>query len=298
MASKRLSLPALTGVLLLLSSCGGGEGANTTGADTLQVQPTAKESEIIGVGGKFFSVPSPVQAALAIKQAGLKYQKDAMAPLDKGGVMTARMAQALMLGVYGADMSYATVHRDGQRALATLETIEQLGAKLELSNAFDRGLVERFKANMGSEDSLLRFSGMAFRLADQYLKTNDAHDVSAWVLAGGWVEGLHLSLSDPAAAKTPALLARIGEQKGALDGVLALVDGINKDGQSTALLKGLKELRREMEGVKTTYVYEPPVTDAAKMTTYINSKSTAEVSPEQLAAIAAKVAALRNLILA
>jgi glutathione S-transferase len=297
MELKRIPLLA-PGFALLLAACGGGEPGSTPGADSLNVQPPTAETEVIGVGGKFFSVPSPVQAAIAIKEAGLKYQKDLTAPLEKGDAMTARMAQAMMMGVYGADMSYATVHRDAQRALATLETIERLSAKLELNNAFDKALVERFKANMGSEDSLLRFSGMAFRAADQYLKANDALDVSAWVLAGGWVEGMHLTLADPAAAKSPALLARIGEQKGTLDGLLTVVDGINTDGASDALMKGLKELRQEMEAVKTTYVYEAPVTDAAKMTTYINSKSTAEVSAEQLAAIAAKVAALRNMILA
>ncbi|MBK9148928.1 MAG: hypothetical protein IPM12_14055 [Flavobacteriales bacterium] len=299
--SLKRSLRALPAVALLslVSACGGGSSdGQQQSTDSLTTQATDKESELIGIGGKFFSVPSPVQAALAVKKAGLKYQKDLTAPLEKGDAMTARMAQALMLGVYGADMSYATVHRDPQRALATLETIEKLGGKLELSNAFDKALVERFKANMGSEDSLLRFSGMAFRAADQYLKTNDALDVSAWVLAGGWVEGMHLTLADPAAASNADLMARIGEQKGTLDGLLTVVDGINADGASDALMKGLKELRREMDGVKTTYVYEAPVTDAAKMTTYINSKSTAEVSAEQLAAIAAKVAALRNMILA
>jgi len=297
MELKRIPLLA-PGFALLLAACGGGEPGSTPGADSLSVQPPTAETEVIGVGGKFFSVPSPVQAAIAIKEAGLKYQKDLTAPLEKGDAMTARMAQAMMMGVYGADMSYATVHRDAQRALATLETIERLSAKLELNNAFDKALVERFKANMGSEDSLLRFSGMAFRAADQYLKANDALDVSAWVLAGGWVEGMHLTLADPAAAKSPALLVRIGEQKGTLDGLLTVVDGINTDGASDALMKGLKEVRQEMEAVKTTYVYEAPVTDAAKMTTYINSKSTAVVSAEQLAAIAAKVAALRNMILA
>ncbi|MFN3874346.1 MAG: hypothetical protein ACK4L7_00340 [Flavobacteriales bacterium] len=281
----------------LLSACGGGEGQQQQ-TDALQEPQAPKETEVLSVGGRFFSVPSPVQAALAIKQAGLKYQKDLTAPLDRADAVTARMGQALLLGVFGADMSYATVHKDGQRALAILQVVEKLGGKLELSNAFDKGLIERFKAHLGSEDSLLRYSGMAFRAADEYLKTNEAHDVSAWVLAGGWIEGMHLTLADPAAAKSPALMARIGEQKGSLDGILSLLDGVNKDGQSSALMAGLKELRGAMEGVKTTYVYEPPVTDAAAKTTYINSKSTTEVSPEQLVEIAAKVAALRNLILA
>lgn len=286
-------------LVLLLTSCGGGgQEGDSHGADSLSTDQTVKETEVIGVAGHLFSVPSPAQAALAIKQAGLKYQQALTAPLDKGEARTSRMAQATLLGVYGADLSYATVHKDGKRVLTTLEAVEKLAAKLELSNAFDRSLMERFKSNMGSEDSLLRFSGIAFRAADQYLKTNEAEDVSSWLLTGGWIESMHLMLADPSTAQNQTLVARIGEQKKAIEGLTALVEGANKDGQSDALLAGLKELGAAMQALKTAYAYEPAVTDAAKKTTYINSRTTVEATPEQIAEIAAKVAAVRNLILA
>lgn len=285
--------------MMLLAACGGGgTEADTQGTDSLGTQQAPKEAEVIGIGGRYFSVPSPVQTALAIRQAGLKYQKQLAAPLEKADAVTARMAQATLLGVYGADLSYATIHRDGQRSLATLQAIEKLGGKLELGNAFDKALVERFKANMGSEDSLLRFSGVAFRAADQYLKANEAHDVSAWVLTGGWIESMHLTLSDPAAIGNQVLMTRMAEQKGTLEGIVALVEGTNSEGQADALLAALKDLRGAMEGIKVEYIYEPPVTDAPNKTTFINSKTAVQVTAEQAAAIAAKVTAIRNMILA
>jgi hypothetical protein len=103
--------------------------------------------------------------------------------------------QSAILGIYGADLAYVTVHKDGQRAMATMQAIEKLGNKLELTNSFDRALLDRFKSNLGSEDSLLQFSGTAFRAADQYLKNNQRDDVSALVLAGGWIESLYLTVS-------------------------------------------------------------------------------------------------------
>jgi hypothetical protein len=300
MARQRTVLlaPGLAFMMLLAACGGGGTEADTQSTDSLGTQQAPKESEVIGIGGRYFSVPSPVQTALAIRQAGLKYQKQLAAPLEKADAVTARMAQATLLGVYGADLSYATIHRDGQRSLATLQAIEKLGGKLELGNAFDKALVERFKANMGSEDSLLRFSGVAFRAADQYLKANEAHDVSAWVLTGGWIESMHLTLSDPAAIGNQVLMTRMAEQKGTLEGIVALVEGTNTEGQADALLAALKDLRGAMEGVKVEYIFEPPVTDASNKTTFINSKTAVEVTAEQAAAIAAKVTAIRNMILA
>ena len=218
------------GLGLVFSACGGGtDGGDVKQPDTLSTEQTAKETEIIGVGGKLFSVPSPAQTALAIRKAGLKYQKELAAPLDKGEMLTGKVAQATVLGVYGADLAYVTVHKDGQRALATMQAIEKLGGKIEVTNAFDRALMDRFKKNMGSEDSLLRFSGTAFRAADQYLKNNDRNDVSALILAGGWISPLYLTVADEAALGNKVLMDRIGEQKNTLTGLVALIGETDKD---------------------------------------------------------------------
>lgn len=257
-----------------------------------------QNSQLLRVGGRVFSVPSPVQTAIAIRKAGSVYQRDAALKPEMGRSLTGRTEQALALGMYGADLAYATVHGDGQRSLATLQTIEQLSSKLELGNAFDKALLERFKNNMANEDSLLRLSGTAFRAADAYLKTNERDEVSTLVLAGGWLEALHLSLADPKASSTQAIMDRVGEQRTTLDGLLQLLGDNNADARIAGLVAGLKELRTEFDAVNSTYTFQEPVTDRAAKTTYINSTSAITIAPERLAAIAAKVAAIRSTLLA
>ncbi|MBP6575486.1 MAG: hypothetical protein KA230_13625 [Flavobacteriales bacterium] len=235
---------------------------------------------------------------MAIRKAGLKYQQELAAPLEKGETITGKMAQAVTLGMYGADLAYVTVHKDGQRALATMQAIERLGGKLELTNAFDRALADRFKSNLGSEDSLLRFSGAAFRAADQYLKNNDRHDVSALVLTGGWIESMHLTIADPAAAKDQRLVNRMAEQRSTLIALIALLTESDKDQASSVLIRALADLDQEFVSVTTTYVFEKPVTDVATKTTFINSTSSATIPADKMAAIAAKLASIRSMILA
>ncbi len=287
------------GLGILLSSCGGTPEAETNKDDNAVIQDDAGQgTQVLAIGGRSFGIPSPVQTAYAIRKAGLAYQKDLTTPLDKGDAVTGKSDQAILLGMYGADLAYVTVHRDGQRSLATMQAIEKLASKLELSNAFDRAMVDRFKANLGSEDSLLRFSGVAFRAADQYLKNNDRDDVSALVLAGGWVGSMHLTLSDPATATNQELLDRIGEQKSTLNGLVQLLGAAELDDRSTTIHKAMKELKTEFDAVTITYTYEKPVTDNAARTTYINSTSTVTISEDKLSAIKAKVDSIRNLILA
>jgi len=285
---------------LLLAGCGGGQDhdGRTHGADTLTTQESTDGQQVLNVGGRVFNVPSPVQTALAIRKAGLSYQKGSTMELGMGSAATGRSQQSLLLGAYGADLAYVTVHNDGQRALATMQAIEELASKLEMSNAFDRSTVERFKGNLGNEDSLLVLSGAAFRAADTYLKNNDRHDVSALVLTGGWIESLHLTLTDPAALKDQGLVDRIGEQRRTLDNLVGLLAATDADGSAAALIAELKKLQGHFAGVTSTYTYEAPVTDRAAKTTYINSKSSVNIPPATLEAIAASVAALRSLITA
>ncbi len=283
-------------VTVLLASCGGGQEIGDTERtdDTLT---TPKETEVLSVGGRLFSIPSPVQAALAIKQAGLQYRNDLGVPLQKLDSATGKVAQAALLGAYGADLAYATVNGDGQRAMATLVAIEKLGSKLDLSNAFDKDLMDQFRSNLNNEDSLLRFSGKAFGAADRYLKTNDREDVSTLVLAGGWVESIYLLLSDPNTGNDQKLIDRIGDQKNTLDGLIELLTDNEMDQMAEPIMLAMKELRTEFDSITRTYHYETPVTDAAKKVTYINSRTTVQMPPEKVEVIRTKVEAVRNLMI-
>ncbi|MEZ4789313.1 MAG: hypothetical protein R2811_04775 [Flavobacteriales bacterium] len=287
------------GLGLFLAACGGSDHqSDQPKTDTLAVDTTPKETELLNVGGRIFSIPSPVQTALAMRKAGLKYQKELTAPLENAEAAVNKTAQSTLLGILGADLAYATVHKDGQRAMATMQAIEKVGNKLELTNSFDRALLDRFKSNLGSEDSLLQFSGVAFRAADKYLKQNQRHDVSALVLAGGWIESLYLTVSDPAAAGDQTIVNRIGEQKNALNALVELVQASDADGGAEKVVVGLKELQFLFDKVTSTYTYHEPVTDAGKKTTFINSTSSVTIAADQLKAIVAKVTDIRNMMLA
>ena len=298
MAQYRIFAAAGLGLGLLLTSCGGPQeiGDAEVPADTLQKEP--RETEILSIGGRLFSIPSPVQGALAIRNAGLQYQKDLTTPLEHADRATGKIAQAALLGIYGADLAYTTVHQDGQRAMATLQVIEKLSSALELSNAFDRSLMEEFRTNLNNEDSLLRFSSKAFGAADRYLKTDQREDVSTLILTGGWIQSLYLSLADPSAMNDQKLINRIGDQKASLDALIELLNNTDSDRSAAALLQAMRDLRSEYDGVVRTYSYESPVTDAARKTTFINSSTTVAIPPEKLEAIRARVASVRSLILA
>lgn len=286
-------------MLLVLAGCGDPEPNNSSsgGADSLSVD-TSATSSVLKVNGKLFSVPSPVQSALLIRKLELPYDQGLAMPLEKAQMVATRSGKALAMGIFGADLAYVTTYKDAQRAVSTLQSIETLGRSLNVGNAFDQPLLKRFKDNLNNEDSLLVLGSAAYRAADQYLKNNASDDISVLVLTGGFIESLYLSTASPGALKDQRIADRIGEQKTTLNNLVDLIKTIEGQQDVGALLTGLKELQTLFDGITLTYEYSEPVTDAAAKTTYINSSRTVTITGEQVNAIATKVTALRNTILA
>ena len=194
------------------------------------------------------------------------------------------------MGALGADLGYAVLFDDGQHALSTMKAIERLGAELQLTHAFEATIVERFRDNLSSSDSLLRLSGMAFRAADEYLEQDQRQDVSALVVAGGWVEVLYLTVNDPQAASAKAIRDRIAQQGKGLESVVGLLEDHAAD---SPLLPGLRRLQMLYGDVGMQYTFQEPVTDTKARTTYINSVTTVDLTDDQLQAITEAVNDLR-----
>ncbi|MBZ0207133.1 MAG: hypothetical protein K8H89_12470 [Flavobacteriales bacterium] len=280
---------------LTVVSCGGGDKADRaeTTADTLATAPTG--DGLVKVGGKLFSIPSPVQTAMLIREVGMPYANELPLSTDSTSRFATKQKQALAMGVYGADLAYVAIHKDGQRSLRTLKAIEQLSGQLNLSNAFDKQLLDAFKKNINNEDSLLRLTGKAFRAADMYLKNDQRNDVSTGVLAGGWIEGLYLTLGSTGETVNPKITARLAEQRHTLNNLIALLEA--NDG-SSELVAALKDLATDYQSVTSEYKFVKPTLDVVNKTTYINSVTKAEVSPEALQTIIRKVRAIRSSIIA
>ncbi|HNK41912.1 MAG TPA: hypothetical protein PL002_12045 [Flavobacteriales bacterium] len=292
-----LKWPVSVAVVLSLHSCGGGaDGAKDTPAkaDTLDTTAQGSGGGLMKVGGELFSIPSPVQTALLIRKVGLPYDKALPMPVTTAANLAGNVQKALALGAYGADLAYLTVHKDGQRALTTLQTVQKLSSDLNLSNAFDQELLDGFKKGLNNEDSLLRFTGKAFRSADQYLKNNKRDDVSALVLAGGWIEGMFLTVSGTTEKTDATLNTRLGEQRETIENLISLLEaGGGTEQPVVSLITGLKDVLAAYQGVTSTYEFRPATTDVAKKTTWINSVSSVTITAEQFKAIAEKVKALR-----
>ncbi len=274
-------------------SCGPGEDGNGPDDGLPKDSPTVMT---ISVDGKIFSIPSPIQTAMLIKRSGANYNKAYLNPADKVNGYSMQMQKALNLGVFGADLGYVTMYDQNQDAIAYFQASQKLAEDLGVSGAFDKALIERFKVNIGKQDSMLNLVATAYRSADNFLKNNDKNSIGALIIAGGWIESLHFAVNVNKDKSNEEVKQRIAEQKISLNNVIGLLETYAGQEDYSEILNSLRELKTDFDGVEYKYIYEKPMTDPAKMITTITSKTSVNITPEQLTSISNKVESLRALI--
>jgi DNA-directed RNA polymerase subunit F len=283
----------IMGGMLTLSSC-------KEKQDEEEVEPIdSNKTNIVNINGTLFSIPSPIQTAMLLKQVGAPYNKAMLNGPGKIAGYSTEAKRALNLGAYGADLGYIILYQQTQEAIGYLSAVKKLSEDVGISGAFDAKLIERFKTNMSNKDSLLVFTSEAFRSSDAYLKNNDRGKVSSLIIAGGWVESLFFTseMFSGKVADNQKLLERIGEQKTTLDNLIKLLTPYYQEEGLTEFVDGLLDLASEFDKIEVNYVYVKPTTDEANKITTINSTTEVKVSPELMKTIQEKVKNIRGLII-
>ncbi|MBP7808918.1 MAG: hypothetical protein KA163_06480 [Bacteroidia bacterium] len=291
--SKLLALSFAS--VLIATSCGGDKPKeDDTNTDTVIDTDTAKTA-VLNVGGELFSVPSPIQTAMLIQKSGVAYDKSILNVSNKANTYTNDFMRSLNLGIYGADLGYVSMYNQTQDAIGYLAAVKQLADKLGVSAAFDTGTMKRINDNIANKDSMLVLVGIAYRASDAYLKTNKRTEVSSLILAGGWIESMHFSVTAYKQKQGNEVKYRIAEQKQALGSIIKLLAS-NTAPEAIELGKQLSDLAKVYEGIQFKYTFVEPTTDSIKKMTYINSTNEVIVSKEQIDEISAKITEIRTKI--
>ncbi len=280
--------------MALAVGCGPDEDPNNDPLNDPTNDPDGDNGTIIKIDGKVFSVPSPVQTALLIKEVGATFNGELMNDPKTATNYSTNFKKAMNVGVYGTDLGYVTIYEQTQEAISYLTAVKSLADELGVTSAFDMALMERFQKNIGNKDSLLRLTTDAYRSADAYLRNNEQNEVGSLILAGGWVEGLYLAVNVANETNDAAVIRRVGEQKSTIDNLIQLLTPYYDKPGYTEFIDKLNDLSNVYNGIETSYSFVQPTHDAENKITTINSTSEVKVSPEQLKEITEKITAIRN----
>ncbi len=251
--NSKLIIGFLTSAALLTSCSEEDAGPNTSGTvvkDSTTVDRTEKIENI------FFNIPSPLETISILKNAGATYEWNL--PLDpmKVDEFTSSVEKAIAMGIYGADLNYASVFSVDNDMYMFLSCAEKLGKEIGVGQVFTEEVTHRIEDNVDNKDSMQVIISETFWSMDSQLHEEGRESVSALVIAGGWIEGVYLATQlavlNPDNAE---IKQRIAEQKYSLENLVKLLETYDDSSEEfveiTMMFKDLEELFMKIGEEKT-----------------------------------------------
>lgn len=289
---KYSSIPALCITALLLPSCGGGGDDHT--AQDKQPALVIGGEDASASAQQLYQMPTPNELFSIVRELGGAGHKNALSPVRKADRFATLPGRALNFGVYATDMVYASNFRLTSEVVRYYLTCRDLGVQLGLSNAFDASIQQRLEKNLAHGDSLDVLANDAYYAAYQKLQEERMGSTLALVLAGGWVESMHLILAHVDSFNTESpLVARIGEQKVSLEQLVDMMGAV-KDDAVAPVLKHLMAIRDVYDGMAVTHTAAPATSASGRMT--LGDDTHVAVNAEKYQELKTAVAALRDTI--
>ncbi len=277
----------------LFAACSGGSSEQDE-LDTTTTTDPAQDARLEKTRNIFYNVPSPMETAALLKKAGAQYNAGILNDVKNVDNYTSASKQALNLGVYGADLSYASVFNQTQESMFYTSCSKKLADRLGVIHAFNDSTLEAMESNMNDRDALLDIISETYWSMDAYLKENERENISVLMIAGGWVEGLYIATQVSKTNDAPELRQRIAEQKLSLGDLIGLVGSYEGEeeivGNVKADLESLAALFADVNvgGGGATLTEENGVAVIG------GDSPAAALTDEQLEAIRAKAEAIRT----
>jgi len=263
--------------------------------DSTEPNNNQTDADVVKVGNRLFSIPSPVQTSILVKASGAEYDKSLLNDDKASERYDTKTLKSVNLGIYGADLGYVNLYGQTQDAVNYLNAAKNLSDDLGVTSAFSEEFITQFQDNLGNTDSLLLIVSDAYQIIDEYLQNNENNDVGGLVLAGGWIEALYFTTQVYKTNPTKELKQRIGEQKFSIVNLVKMLNSYNNDmDEYQDLVSGLEDLQNTYDAVEVTYEYAEPEVFEEKKLSIIKNKTEVNLNDAIIKDITEKIASIRT----
>lgn len=165
--------------------------------------------------------------------------------------------RAINMGVYGADLSYATLYNMQQEVINYLDAIRVLANELNMSEIYDEQLYDNIKANFDNREELVKILTNAYNNTYAQLSENDQQTLALLVVGGAWVEGMYLTTHVSEAAYQVSGIAKVLlEQKSSFELFLEITKPYDQDPSISDFLKRLDPIKQVYSTIGTSLTNE------------------------------------------
>ena len=266
----------ITGIIIpiLILSLTGLASCKNRSAGTEQKKVEMEQVKTIEnqIEANVYPLPTSAKVIRMLTELEVGYIIGIANPVENTKKYFSSSTRATNLGVYGADLSYATLYNMQQEVINYLNAIRALSNELNMSKIYNEELYDKIKQNFDNRDELVKILTNAFNDTYSYLSENDQQSLALLVVGGAWVEGMYLTTHvSEAAYQVAGISGVLLEQKKSFDLFLDITKPYANDPSVSDFLKLLEPVKKVYEGIGTSLT-EQNIKDITKVINGVRSQ--------------------------
>ncbi len=262
---------------------------NIAGDITLDKVPSQEKS----VKKIFFNLPSPIELTQTLLATKSPFNPDLLNPISNVDKYNSSSDLALNFGVYGADLCYCRVYDQLQSSISYLSAIRKITDLLQIPEDEGAETINRIEENIENRDSIFQIISETYAGANGYLKENERDLTAAFILIGGWIEGMYFAVNLMDGQINQTLINNIAEQKYAIENLMSLIGEYKENPAIAEFYPHFEELAAVYATVEISHDKSVVVTDQEAKTTTIDNEMKIIVTDKQLSDITRLVNQIR-----
>ena len=193
----------------------------------------------------FFVLPSPIEISLLIKKSGVHFREDLLNSMENLPGYSTSSSRAIALGVYCADLSYASLNEQYQISIEYMNVSRSLAESLGILRTVGQDKVRLLESNVTNKELIVDIVSEIYMESNQQLREQDRYSLSALMLIGGWVECMYIATQSVNLNKKSheELINQILDQKLSLESIKTVL----RDNQADPIIKPIYQNVLQLE---------------------------------------------------
>ncbi|MFT3740660.1 MAG: hypothetical protein QM786_18065 [Breznakibacter sp.] len=228
---------SLTGAAVAFNACTCNQQSGSTSKK--EIEKEVKEF--------VYPLPTAYEVTEMLNRIEAPYILGLSNPIANAGKYITEKSQALNLGVYSADLSYASAYRQKQETMDYMAASKKLIEELNISAAIDPDIVDKIEQSADDKDALVKLITESFYGTYAFLQKNERAGISSLIMAGSWVEALYISTNiSEDTFKNKEMVQIVMDQK---DTLAKLLEIMAKDAQNS----NVTDMVNDLQSVKNAF---------------------------------------------
>ena len=140
-----------------------------------------------------YPLPTAFEITEMLNRIDAAYILDICNPKENVDKYVTEAKRAINMGVYSADLCYASTYNQQSNVMDYTQTIRALIDALDMTRAVDPELASKMEDNENNREGMTELISNSFYDSYDYLHRNGRGPVSLMIVAGSWIEGLYIA---------------------------------------------------------------------------------------------------------